>query len=185
MRKLTTKLAVYFAVAAVLGSLFFVTNLTSRKRAPTLLYETFFCDASGSNYPSAPFRMIFYLDVNACLVCNEDMEAWRQLCRELRGRGGIIAVYAKRSDSMDVAWAMHLEGISDTTRVLEDAVVEALGWRDLGTPVKVLLDSLCRPVRIAGLLGNRSLSRDFFDEVMEVLCGSNHALLSVEPRRHG
>lgn len=175
MKNLSVKFGMYLGVAALLCALLFATNLTSRKRAPVLLYQTYFCDGNTTSYSNSPFRLIIYLDIKACLVCNEDMDAWREFCSELKNRGGLVSVYAKRSDSTDVAWAMHLEGISDTTQVLEDTTVEALGWDELGTPVKMLLDGQCRMVNIAGFLGNRSQSKDFFDDMLEVVCGTDRA----------
>lgn len=185
MKKLSVKLGIYLSIAVLLCALLFVTNLTSRKRAPVSLYQTYLCENAGSNYANEPYRLIIYLDVKACLVCNEDMDAWRQFCQELKNRGGAVTVLAKRSDSTDVAWAMHLEGISDTTRVLEDTTVRALGWDDLGTPVKMLMDAQCRMVNIAGFLGNRSLSKEFFEAMMEVVCDTNRALNSAATSDRG
>ncbi len=85
-------------------------------------------------------------------------------------------MYAKRSDSADVAWAMQLEKISDTTRILDETTLDALGWRELGTPVKLLLDSQCRQVTIGGFMGNRALSRQFIDQIKETICEAGPAL---------
>lgn len=122
-----------------------------------------FC--TGADNPPR-WHLIVYMDVNACLTCNEDMDAWRDLVATLQeGRIGRVSVYAPPEDSSDVYWAMKLEEITDTVGVLDQGVVSALGWDDLGTPVKVLLDSDCRPVEIAGRMGNKRDARCFIEEI--------------------
>jgi hypothetical protein len=107
-----------------------------------------------------------YMDIDACLACNEDMDAWRELVAALREDStGRISIYAPREDSSDVHWAMKLEEIADTVRVLENEVVEALGWESLGTPVKVLLDRDCRLVEIGGRMGNKRDARCFVEKI--------------------
>jgi hypothetical protein len=155
-----------------------LTNLTYRRRVPTNLPDSLFCGCTSHDSIAPALRMVFYLDLNSCLSCNEDMDAWRRLCTKVRERGGVISVYAKRSDSADVAWAMHLEGISDTTRVLDDRFVDDLDWGTLGTPVKLLLDSQCRQLKIGGFMGNRAESKAFIDQILELACAGDHGLAS-------
>jgi hypothetical protein len=178
MKLLAKRMAVGLTLLVALFILLALIGLTSRRRVPVNLTNHLLCECSGPAGVTPPYRLVFYLDLNCCLSCNEDMNAWRQLCAKVRERGGAISVYAKHSDSADVAWAMHLEGISDTTQVLEDRMVDALGWRQLGTPVKLLLDSRCRELKIGGFMGNRAESRAFVNQVMELVCAEDHGLAS-------
>jgi hypothetical protein len=155
-----------------------LTNLTSRRRVHAISPIGLFCDHIESTADAPPYHMVFFLDLKSCLSCNEDMDAWRQLCTALRERGGAISVYSRRSDSADVAWAMHLEGISDTTHVLDDTLVDVLDWRRLGTPVKLLLDSECRQVKIGGFMGNRAESQAFINQVEKAVCVLDQNLAS-------
>ena len=112
------------------------------------------------------WHLVIYVDIDACLACNEDMDTWRDLVATLRkDHTGKISVYAPQEDSSDVYWAMKLEEITDTVRVLEPEIVDALGWDDLGTPVKVLLDSNCQPIEIGGRMGNKRDARCFIEEI--------------------
>jgi hypothetical protein len=178
MKLLAKRMVLGLTLLIALCVLLALTNLTSRRRAHVNLPDSLFCECSGPAGVAPPFRMVFYLDLNCCLSCNEDMNAWRQLRAIVRERGGVISVYAKRSDSADVAWAMHLEGISDTTQVLDDRMVDALDWQHLGTPVKLLLDSQCRPLKIGGFMGNRAESKTFVNQVLELVCAEDHGLAS-------
>jgi hypothetical protein len=166
------------ALVFLLCILLAYTKLTYRRHVPVNLPDSLFCECSGRDGVAPPVRIVFYLDLNCCLSCNEDMDSWRRLCTKVRERGGAISVFAKRSDSADVAWAMHLEGISDTTRVLDDRLVDALDWRQLGTPVKLLLDSRCRQLKIGGFMGNREESKQFIDHVLELACAGDHGIAS-------
>lgn len=122
-----------------------------------------FC--TGADNPPR-WHLVVYMDTDACLTCNEDMDAWRELVVTLReDQICRVSVYAPREDSSDVYWAMKLEEIADTVVVLDQDLVEALGWSNLGTPVKVLLDSDCRPVKIAGRMGNKKDARCFIEEI--------------------
>ena len=165
------------AILAGLLVLLVLTNLTYQRRVHAMPPVSLFCHDSDSGVTPS-YHMVFYLDLKCCLSCNEDMDAWRELCAAMRERGGAISVYSKRSDSADVAWAMHLEGISDTTRVLDDTLVDELEWRRLGTPVKLLLDSQCRQVEIGGFMGNRAESKAFIDQVIKVVCAKDLGLAS-------
>ncbi|HVP07012.1 MAG TPA: hypothetical protein VMS71_04145 [Candidatus Acidoferrum sp.] len=182
MKIVARRIVVGLGLALVLCLLIGATYLASQRRAPALSPGAVFCDSASNLEAKATYRLVIYLDLNACLTCNEDMDAWRELCGELRARGGAISVFSKRCDSADVAWAMHLEQISDTTRVLDKATLDVLGWRELGTPVKVQLDGQCRQVKIAGFMGNRALSRQFIDQIKETICGISPALSVAAPR---
>lgn len=178
MKLFAKRMGLGLAVLVGLLTLLMLTNLTSQRRVHAIFPVSLFCDHTDTSGVTPPYRMVFYLDLNSCLSCNEDMDAWRELCKVMRERGGTISVYAKRSDSADVAWAMHLEGISDTTHVLDDTLVDALGWRHLGTPVKLLLDSQCRQVKIGGFMGNRAESKTFINQVVGVICAQDQNLAS-------
>ncbi|MEK7774348.1 MAG: hypothetical protein AAB305_00490, partial [Candidatus Zixiibacteriota bacterium] len=52
-------------------------------------------------------------------------------------------------------------------RVIESYLMESLEWDQLGTPVKVLLDKDCRPVKIGGRMGNVRISGCFFDTIRQ------------------
>ncbi len=148
--------------------LLMVTALTSRLRTANALQYDLLCDAIAETDRSLPFHMVFFLDVNACLTCNEDMDAWRELVIYLRENDlGSVVVYSPRADSADVQWAMQLEGISNEVRVLEDEIVKYLGWDNTGVPVKLLLDNQCRPLEIAGWMGNAPESRRFIERIIQ------------------
>lgn len=172
MKKFTKRAIAGLATLIALFILLGAAYLTSQRRPPVLTPSSVFCDSTGVIESSVTHRLVLYLDLNSCLSCNEDMDAWRELCGKVKENGGQVLVYAKRSDSTDVAWAMHLEGISDTTRVLGDDVFSALGWKKLGTPVKLLLDSQCRTLKIAGWMGGWKQSRRFIEEVLALVCTS-------------
>lgn len=160
------------ALAGLLGLslLLGATYLSSRNGPPDpyryrILYQN--ADAFST---ATPYHLIFYLDLNACLSCLEDMDAWRELCGIVRGKGGKVSVFAPRSDSVDVAWAMHLEQVSDTTRVLETELLASLDWRKIGTPVKILLDGDGRLLEIGGQMGGHQASREFIEQMKERVC---------------
>ncbi len=176
MKLFVKRMGLGLAILIGLLVLLVITNLTSPRRAHAIAPVSLFCEYADTAGVTPPYQMVFYLDLKSCLSCNEDMDAWRELCAAMRERGGAISVYSKRSDSADVAWAMHLEGISDTTRVLDDTLIDALEWRRLGTPVKLLLDSQCRQVKIGGFMGNRAESKAFINQVVEVVCARDQGL---------
>lgn len=130
-----------------------------------LLFETF-CDGTGS----FSWHFVIYLDVKACLACTEDMEAWKELERRLPGLGGKLSIWTSRVDSVDVFWAMKLEGMNSEVRVLESDVLARLDWGGIGTPVKVLLDYDCRQVKIAGRMGNTVESEQFIQTILDQIC---------------
>jgi hypothetical protein len=157
------------ALACIAGIfvLLMVTTLTSKLRTAKATQYELLCDVAGQNDATEPHHMIFFLDVNACLTCNEDMDAWRELVTYLRENDlGTVTVFCPRADSADVQWAMQLEGICDSVKVLEQETIEALGWTGLGIPVKLLLDSRCRPIEIMNWLGTAQQSREFVQRVI-------------------
>jgi len=131
-------------------------------------YPVYFGGTSDSA-PDARWHMIIYLDINSCLTCTEDMDAWRALESDLNESGGDLTLWAPPADSLDVAEAMRLEGMNTPVRVLNSGVFGALGWERLGTPVKVLLDNQWRPVKIAGRMGNVRESTCFFDSLKSII----------------
>lgn len=168
---MTTTLRQGLTALACIGGLLvllMVTTLTSKLRAVKATQYDLLCDAVGPDAATAPYHMIFFLDVNACLTCNEDMDAWRELVAYLRQDDlGIVTVFSPRADSVDVQWAMQLEGICDSVKVLEQETIEALGWTGLGIPVKLLLDSRCRPIEIMNWLGTAQQSREFVQRAID------------------
>ena len=120
----------------------------------------FFCDAVAEKAGAgSKWHIAIYLDINACLTCNEDMDAWRELQEKLPECNAVLSLWAPRADSLDVAWAMKLEGLNSPVYVLDSQMVTALGWENKETPIKVLLDNQCQPIKIIHWLGNSKLSK--------------------------
>lgn len=155
-------------VALLLASVWSLTTFTSMKShiPDPPRYHIFSRDVDSTS-TTPTWIMVIYLDVDACLSCTEDMNGWRELEQRLNECGGVLSLWAPREDSADVAWAMKMEGLHGQVRVLDRDVVAALGWAKLGTPVKVLLDSNCQPVKIAGRMGNVRESECFFKELFQ------------------
>ena len=166
MKRGTRITALILAGVAFLGTAWGLATVASMSRIPDPpLYPIFCRDIDSASAPPT-WNMVIYLDIDACLACTEDMEAWKELERRLTECGGVLSLWAPREDLADAAWAMKLEGLHAEVRVLDREVVEALGWPKLGTPVKVLLDNNCRPVKIAGRMGNVRQSECFIEELL-------------------
>ena len=112
------------------------------------------------------WHIAIYLDVNACLTCNEDMDAWREMQEKLSGCNAVLSLWAPREDSLDVAVAMQLEGMKAPVNVLDSEILAVLGWSGKATPIKVLLDVQCRPVMIINWIGNSKMARIAIEKVI-------------------
>lgn len=112
------------------------------------------------------WHVVMYVDLESCLSCNEDMDAWRELQQRLVASGGTMSLWAPLADSLDVAVAMELEGMSAPVHTADPLLVEAINRSGIGTPVKVLLDNQCRAVKFAGWMGNKRESRCFIEEMI-------------------
>ncbi|MBN1212683.1 MAG: hypothetical protein JXA92_08910 [candidate division Zixibacteria bacterium] len=115
------------------------------------------------------WHIAIYLDVNACLTCNEDMDAWREMQEKLPGCNAVLSLWAPREDSLDVALAMELEGMKAPVNVLESEALAALGWSGKQTPIKVLLDNQCQPVKIINCSGNSRTARLAIEKLLSEL----------------
>lgn len=97
---------------------------------------------------NAKWNLIIYLDVEACLACTEEMSYWIELERLLPQYNCSFSIWAPKSDSLDVAIAMELEGLTSPVRVLPQKYLTELQWLGKPTPIKVLLNNDCSPVII-------------------------------------
>jgi hypothetical protein len=168
-----TKLAGVVWIAAgivLLLVLLGVTRVMSAKAAQEDAYRSVFHWRSADEVNR---HFLIYLDVNSCLACTEDMSAWIELEEELPGCGCSFSIYAPASDSFDVAYAMQLEGLNSPVQVLSEADLVELRWTDVRTPIKVLLDSLARPINIRGAMGNREESRRYAEQILSDVCTDN------------
>ena len=139
-------------------------SLITRMQPPPPFYAILF---GGENVGASPARwhMLIYVDIQSCLACTEDMDAWRQLESTLAQSDGELTLWSPVSDSVDVAEAMLLEGMQAPVNVLDSHAIRELGWDELETPVKVLLDDQYRLVKVAGRMGNVRESTCFFDSL--------------------
>ena len=153
-------------------------SMQARMQPSPPTYAIFF--GGGDNVPSARWHMLIYLDINSCLTCTEDMGAWRKFETELTESGGELSLWSPPSDSLDVAEAMRLEGMQTPVQVLDSNAVRELGWKKLGTPVKVLLDNHYRLVKIAGRMGNVRESTCFFDTLGQYLRATDAAAFASQ-----
>ena len=124
------------------------------------------------------WQVAVYLDMESCLSCNEDMDAWRELEQCLLACGGVMSLWAPPMDSVDVAVAMELEGMNAPVHTADPMLVELVRQSGIGTPVKVLLDNQCRAVKIAGWMGNKRESRCFIEEMIEEIQPGRHAAVA-------
>ncbi len=165
-----TKLAGVVWIAAgivLLLVLLGVTRVMSAKAAQEDAYRSVFHWRSADDVSQ---HFLIYLDVNSCLACTEDMAMWIELEKNLPQCGCSFSIYAPASDSFDVAYAMQLEGLNSPVQVLSEADLVGLRWTDVRTPIKVLLDSLARPINIRGAMGNRKESRRYAEQILSDVC---------------
>ena len=113
---------------------------------------------------------MIYLDVNACLNCTKDMSIWSELEERLPDCGYTFSIFAPRSDSLDVAYAMELEGLQTPVQVLDENMINALGWSDRRTPIKALLDFNFEALDILSAPRNRKESRQAIEHVLSRTC---------------
>ena len=147
-----------------------VTRVMSAKAAQEDAYRSVFHWRSADDVSQ---HFLIYIDIDACLACTEDMAAWIELEERLPQCGCSFSIYAPVSDSFDVAYAMELEGLDCPVQVLRESELVELGWADMRTPIKVLLDSLARPINIKGAMGNREESRRYSEQILSDVCREN------------
>ena len=165
-----SKLIIYGTLAAgimLVLVLLGVTRVMSAKAAQEDAYRSVFHWRSADDVSQ---HFLIYIDIDACLACTEDMAAWIELEKNLPECGCSFSIYAPSSDSFDVAYAMELEGLDCPVRVLREADLVGLRWTDVRTPIKVLLDSLARPINIRGAMGNREESRRYSEQILSDVC---------------
>jgi len=165
-----TKLAGAVSIVAgliLLSVLLGLTRVMSARAAQELAFRSVFQHRSPDGFNR---HFLIYLDTNSCLACTEDMSAWVQLERELPECGCSFSIFAPVADSFDVAYAMLLEGLSAPVQVLSKYDLIGLRWSGLRTPIKVLLDSLGRPIDIEGALRNQRESRDYAEQILSEVC---------------
>lgn len=114
-------------------------------------------------------HLAIYLDVRACLSCCEDMEAWQHMEIELAAAGVGFSLWAPQEDSVDVAVAMELEGLTTPVRVLSREILKELNWGKATPPIKVLFDNRCQPVKVLGPATGATDSRRVIDELLAEL----------------
>ncbi|MFH2048421.1 MAG: hypothetical protein ABIJ12_03155, partial [bacterium] len=112
---------------------------------------SYFCDV---NIP-VKWNLVIYMDINACLACTEDMNLWKELEETLTESQGRFTLYSNDEDSMDVAIAMELEGIKSPVYVIENSMIDSLGWKDKETPIKLLLDKDCNIITTYEVSNNK------------------------------
>ena len=115
-------------------------------------------------------HFLIYIDIDACLACTEDMDAWIELENELPKHGCSFSLWAPPADSFDVAYAMELEGLKTPVRTLSVSTLEGLGWADARTPIRALLDNSGHPLHISGPMGHPDQSRKYTVRLLEDLC---------------
>lgn len=147
-----------------------VTRVMSAKAAREVSFQSAFFEVLAN---PAGYHFLIYIDIDACLACTEDMSMWVELEKNLPQCGCSFSIYAPVSDSFDVAYAMELEGLGCPVRVLSEGELSELGWTSTRTPIKVLLDSLARPIDIRGAMGNREESRRYSEQILSDVCRKN------------
>ncbi len=131
---------------------------------------TSFCDRVAQiSETDSGAHLAIYLDVRACLSCCEDMEAWQHMESELADAGVGFSLWAPQEDSVDVAVAMELEGLTTPVRVLSREILEALNWGKATPPIKVLFDNQCRPMKVLGPADGATDSRREIDKLLAEL----------------
>jgi hypothetical protein len=154
------------ASTIVVGLCGILQNCGPSKAAYATLCTTI-AETTGSD---SEWHLAIYMDINACLSCCEDMPAWIDLEKKLPQCGGSLSLWAPRKDSVDVAVAMELEGLKTPVRVLSEDMIEALKWKKARTPIKVLFNTDCQPVKILGPPSGRIHSRQVVDELLAKVC---------------
>ena len=130
-------------------------------------YLSFCQELSQSSYNAQNWYFIIYLDVEACLSCNEHIESWVELEQVLPQYGGQLYIFTNQRDSIDVAIAMKLEGINSDVKILDDSWLEQLGLLDKRTPIKILFDNSCKPLIIESAFGNKKIAEIFYKQLIE------------------
>ena len=176
-KRIETSTIVLVGAVIVVG-LLMMTRLWPTHRLPPPPLDVASFEALCEGAAPLGWHVAVYLDMESCLSCNEDMDAWRELEQCLLACGGTMSLWAPLADSVDVAVAMELEGMSAPVRTADPALVESIKRSGMGTPVKVLLDNQCHAVKLAGWMGNKRKSRCFIEEMIEEMQPGRHAAVA-------
>ena len=176
-KRIETSTIVLVGAVMVVG-LLLMTQLWPTQSLPPLPPDVAHFEVLCEGASSPGWHVAVYLDMESCLSCNEDMDAWRELEQCLLECGGVMSLWAPRADSVDVAVAMELEGMSAPVHAADPLFVESVRQSGVGTPVKVLLDNQCRAVKFAGWMGNKRESRCFIKEMIEEIQPVRHAAVA-------
>lgn len=88
MKRGTRTTALILAGVAFLGTAWGLATVVSMSHMPDPPLYTIFCGDIDSTSAPPTWNMVIYLDIDACLACTEDMEAWKELERRLIECGG-------------------------------------------------------------------------------------------------
>ncbi len=141
--------------------------VSSRANQPDPTLYSFLCGSTSIVDGDTEWNVVIYMDVDACISCSEDMEAWQRLETELPQYNGVLTLWAPVQDSLDVAVAMELEGLTTPVRVADSTALASLRWLGKPTPIKVLLDSDCRPKRTVMPVYSLDRSRRVIQQLLD------------------
>jgi len=164
-----TMLIILTIVLLAFPTLGIVTKIYKKAKQPSL-FRFLLAPESATSQDFYAGHFIIYLDVNACLSCTEDMAAWVGLEEKLSQCGCSFSLYAPLSDSIDVSYAMALEGLTTPVQVLNQETIDDLGWSNERTPIKALLDNKFEPIDIEYAMGNRTQSRNYIENLISKVC---------------
>ena len=142
-------------------------KVSATKNQLNLNYQSFCQELSQSSHNAQNWHFVIYLDVEACLTCNDHVQSWVKLEKVLPQYGGQLYVFTNQRDSIDVAIAMKLEGINSEVKVLNDRWIERLELLDKSTPIKILFDNNCKLMLINGSFGNKKVAELFYTQLIE------------------
>ena len=135
------------------------------------MYMQYCSQITAEDTENAEWYLAIYLDIHACLTCCEDMESWQMLEEKIPECGGRFSIWAPRSDSIDVAEVMRLEGIKTPVHLLDQETVEFLQKRKMVPPIKVLFNGECERIVVQQAL-QASEAREFDREIVDKICNS-------------
>jgi hypothetical protein len=130
---------------------------------------TDYCQRIKTSFPDTlAWHLAIYMDIHTCLTCCEDMKSWQELEATIPQYDGMMSIWAPQADSLDVAEAMRLEGITTPIRVLDQDIVERLNKTKLVRPIVALFDSTCRPALVREALPSAK-ARVFNQQMLDTL----------------
>jgi hypothetical protein len=161
----------YDSVLALLGIafLFLLTGSITQCTNEDEAYRKYCLQVSAADTLKTEWHLSIYLDIHACLTCCEDMASWQMLEGKIPECGGHFSIWAPRSDSVDVAEVMRLEGIKTPVHVLDQETVEFLQKRKMVPPIKVLFNGECERIVVQQAL-QASEAREFDREIIDKIC---------------